>query len=254
MIEEAKKFSFEIIYGDTDSLMVRYPEELSQTKIKEIGEKFEKLINDKLPGIIELEFKDLYEGGIFVARHEEEVGAKKRYALIDYKGNLEVRGFETVRRDWCELSKRIQREVLTTILRDKDPAKAVKLVRDTIKKIKEGKIPLEELTIFEQITRPLSDYEQIGPHVKAAQKAKARGRPVGEGTVVGFVITKGSGSISDRAEPVEDVKPNNYDPDYYVGHQILPASMRVLKALGYTDQEVLSGKIQKKLGIWLKNK
>jgi len=88
--------------------------------------------------------------------------------------------------------------------------------------------------------------------VKAAQKAKARGRSVGEGTVVAFVITKGSGSISDRAEPVEDVKPNQYDPEYYVGHQILPASMRVLKALGYTEQEVLTGKVQKKLEAWIR--
>jgi DNA polymerase I/DNA polymerase-2 len=252
VIEEAKKFGLEIIYGDTDSLMVHYPEELSQTKIRQIGEKFEKIINEKLPGIIELEFRDLYEGGVFVARQKGEVGAKKRYALIDYKGNLEVRGFETVRRDWCELSKRMQREVLTIILREKDPTKAIQLVRDTIKKIREGKVTLDELTIFEQITRPLSQYEQIGPHVKAAQKARARGRPVGEGTVIGFVITKGSGSISDRAEPIEDVKPNQYDPNYYVEHQILPASMRVLKALGYTEQEVLSEKMQKKLDGFLK--
>lgn len=252
VIEEARKNGFEIIYGDTDSLMVRRSEKMSQTKIKEMGKKFEKMINNKLPGIIELELRDLYEGGIFVAREGGEVGAKKRYALIDCRGNLEVRGFETVRRDWCELSKRIQRQVLTIILREKNPAKAVQLVRDTIKKIKEGKVPLEELTIFEQITRPLSAYEAIGPHVKAAKKSKARGRPVGEGTVIGFVITRGSGSISDRAEPVEDVKPNNYDPDYYIGHQILPASMRVLKALGYTEQEVLSGKIQKKLEGFLK--
>lgn len=254
VVEKAKKFGFEIIYGDTDSLMVLYSEKLDQKKIKEIGEKFEKTINDKLPGIIELEFRDLYEGGIFVARGKGVVGAKKRYALIDYKGNLEIRGFETVRRDWCELSKRIQRQVLTIILREKNPTKAVQLVRDTIKKIKEGKVPLEELTILEQITRPLSDYEAIGPHVKAAQKAKARGRPIGEGTVIGFVITRGLGSISDRAEPVEDVKPNQYDPDYYIEHQILPASMRVLKALGYTEQEVLSGKIQKKLEGFLKKK
>jgi DNA polymerase elongation subunit (family B) len=103
VVEEAKKFGFEIIYGDTDSLMVAYPGEANQSNIRKAGEKFGKIINNKLPGIIELEFRDLYEGGIFVTREREEVGAKKRYALIDYKGKLEVRGFETVRRDWCEL-------------------------------------------------------------------------------------------------------------------------------------------------------
>jgi len=252
VIEIAKKEGFEILYADTDSCMVKVPKELLRDKIKEIGENFAEKMNKQFPGIIELEFRDLYEGGIFVARHTGEVGAKKRYALIDYDGNLEIRGFETVRRDWCELSKKIQRNVLTMILRERDPTKAIQLVRDTIKKIKDGDVKLEDLVIFEQVTRPLSQYEQIGPHVKAAQKAKSRGKPIGEGSVIGFVIVKGSGSISDRAEPVEDVKPNQYDPDYYIEHQILPASMRVLKALGYTEQQVLSGKVQASLGEWFK--
>lgn len=252
VIEMAKEEGFEIVYGDTDSLMIKHPERLSVEKIKAIGEEFVKKVDRELPGIIELEFRDLYEGGIFVAREKDSAGAKKRYALIDYRGKLEIRGFESVRRDWCELSKNIQREVLTVILREKNPVKAVQLVRDTIKKIKEGKVFMDDLIIYEQITRPLSEYEQMGPHVKAAQKLRDRGMPVGEGMVIGFVIVRGSGSISDRAIPVEFVKPNQYDPEYYIHHQILPASMRVLKALGYTEEDVLSGKIQKKLEGFLK--
>jgi len=243
IIEIAKNEKFEIIYGDTDSLFARLPE-TEKGKLIEMAENFEKKVNQQLPGIIELEFRDLYEAGIFVARKGEKTGAKKRYALIDYEGNLEIRGFETVRRDWCELAKRIQREVLVTILKEKNPQKAVQLVRETIKRIKEGEVSLEDLVIYEQITRPLSQYEQIGPHVKAAQKARARGRLIGEGMVIGFVITKGAGSISDRAEPIEDVKPEDYDPEYYIHHQVLPAAMRVLKALGITEQEVLKGKVQ----------
>jgi DNA polymerase elongation subunit (family B) len=247
VIEEAKRAGFEVIYGDTDSLMVKYPEKLSKEKLIEIGEKFAEMINDKLPGIIELEFRDLYEGGIFVAREKGEVGAKKRYALLDYNGNIEIRGYEAVRRDWCELSKKIQRDVLITILREKNPEKAIQMVRETIKKIREGKINLEDLVIWEQITRPLNQYEQIGPHVKAAQKARMRGRPIAEGSVIGFIITKGKGSISDRAEPAEDVEQDQYDPEYYIEHQIIPASMRVLKALGITKEDILSDKKQKKI-------
>jgi DNA polymerase I/DNA polymerase-2 len=247
VIEEAKKVGFDIIYGDTDSLMVKYPEKLSREKLREIGEKFAEMINNKLPGIIELEFRDLYEGGIFVAREKGEVGAKKRYALLDYNGNIEIRGYEAVRRDWCELSKKIQRDVLITILKERNPEKAIQLVRDIVKKLREGKVELEDLVIWEQITRPLSQYEQIGPHVKAAQKARIKGRPIAEGSVIGFIITKGKGSVSDRAEPVEDVKPDQYDPEYYIQHQIIPASMRVLKALGITKDDILSDKKQKKI-------
>ncbi len=216
-------------------------------EIKEIIKKAEEFVekaNEQLPGIIELEFRGLYEAGIFVAREKGEVGAKKRYALIDYEGNLEIRGFETVRRDWCELAKEIQRKVLVTILKEKNPEKAVEIVRETIRKIKERKVSLDDLIIYEQITRPLSQYEQIGPHVKAAQKARAKGKLIGEGMVIGFIIVKGSGSISDRAEPAEDVKLEDYDPEYYINHQILPAAMRVLKALGISKENVLKGKVQ----------
>jgi len=214
------------------------------------AKEFEKKVNKKLPGIIELEFRELYEGGIFVARKGEKRGAKKRYALIDKQGNLEIRGFETVRRDWCDLAKDIQHEVLRIILQEKNPDKAVNLVRDTVKRIKSGKATLEELTIYTQLVKPLSEYEAIGPHVKVAKKMKERGRPVGKGMIVEYIITKRSGSISDRAEPVEDVKEGDYDPEYYVNHQVLPAAMRVLQALEITEQQVLSGKIQAKLGKW----
>lgn len=214
------------------------------------AEEFVDKVNKKLPGIIKLEFRGLYAGGIFVARKGQEKGAKKRYALIDYEGNMEIRGFETVRRDWCDLAKDIQHEVLRIILQDKDPDRAIKLVRDTVRRIKEGKAKLDELTIYTQLTMPLSQYKQRGPHVRAAMKMKDKGKPVGEGMIVEYVITKGKGSISDRAEPLEDVKEGQYDPDYYINNQVLPAAMRVLQALELTEEQVLSGKGQAKLGEW----
>ncbi len=58
------------------------------------AENFVRKVNEELPGMIELEFRGLYEAGIFVARKGEKTGAKKRYALIDEEGNLEIRGFE----------------------------------------------------------------------------------------------------------------------------------------------------------------
>lgn len=248
VVELAKKDGFEIIYGDTDSLMARYLNEGKVEKLKEVGMNFAEKITEALPGIIELEFRGLYEGGIFVTRKTGERGAKKRYALIDYAGNIEIRGFETVRRDWCELAKRIQREVLTIVLKEKNPERAVQLVRETSKKIREGKAKLEELAILEQITRPLSQYEQIGPHVKAAMKAKKRGREIITGTVMSYVVVKGKGSISERSEPLEDVKENEYDPVYYIEHQIVPAALRILEAVGYKEEDLLGKKQSNLLG------
>ena len=252
-IDLVKRENFEVIYSDTDSVFITLPSTKKEKLIKE-SEKILKKINSSLPGMIELEFRGFYDGGIFVTIKGTKKGAKKRYALIDPEGNLEIRGFETVRRDWCDLAKKIQHEVLRIILQEKDPNKAVSLVRKTIKEIQSGKAKKSDLTIYTQLVKPIAAYEQVGPHVKAAMKLRDKGRPVGEGSIIEYVITKGSGSISDRAMPAEDVKEGEYDPDYYINHQVLPAAMRVLSALGISEQQVLAGKVQAKLGEWFKKK
>ena len=240
VLQMASEENFEIIYGDTDSVFLTKNVE----NLEEEAKKFAEKVNSNLPGIIELEFRGVYVRGIFVAREKGETGAKKRYALLDKSGNLEIRGFEVVRRDWCKLAKEVQRKVLEFVLKDKNPELALKFVRDVIKSLKERKIRLEDLIIYEQITKPLSMYEQIGPHVKAAMKARERGILVTEGSVIGFVITKGSGSISDRAMPAELVTIEDYDSEYYIEHQIIPASLRVLKALGYDKEDILGKKTE----------
>ena len=216
-------------------------------ELKEKALKFVEKVNNSLPGIIELEFRGLYERGIFIKKETGEAGAKKRYALMDEGGNLEIRGFESVRRDWCELSKKIQREVLLTVLKDKNPEKAFSIVKETIQKLKNREVDLDDLIIYEQITKPLNEYEQISPHVIAAKKARERGREIGEGMVIGFIIVSGSGSISERAEPAEDVKIEDYDIDYYIRHQIVPAAMRILKAFNYKESDLIEGIKQRSL-------
>ena len=114
-------------------------------------------------------------------------------------------------------------------------------MKETIGKIKSKKIDLRDLIIYEQITKSLKEYEQIGPHVSAAKKMKKRGEAIGPGSVIMFVIREGSGSISDRAEPYQDMNIKKIDSKYYIDNQIIPASLRVLKVLGITKEQ-LKGK------------
>ncbi len=249
IMQMATDFGLEIIYGDTDSIFVR-KEGKNLKELEEEARKFVEIVNEELPGIIELEFRGVYVRGIFVAREKGESGAKKRYALLDSEGSLEIRGFETVRRDWCKLAKETQRKVLEIVLKERDPEKAVQFVTEVIKQLRDGRTDIDQLVIYEQITKPLNQYEQIGPHVKAAMKARERGRIISEGSIIAFVITKGSGSISDRAMPVEFVTGKDYDAEYYIQHQIIPAAIRVLKALGYKEDDLLRRKDQG-LSTWL---
>jgi len=234
VISEAEKEGFTVVYGDTDSMFVKIKGNL-KLKVKKFLEK----INKTLPGIIELDLQGIYKRGIFIPRGVVPGTAKKRYALIDEKGVLTIRGLEKVRRDWSNVAKDTQERVLKLILEKEDVKGAVKYVKDVISQLKKGKISLKDLVIIEQITKPLSEYKAIGPHVVAARKIKERGRPIGEGMPILFVITKGKGSISERSEPFEDVDIKDIDNYYYISHQIVPAALRVLTVLGVTEEELL---------------
>lgn len=234
VIDEAEKEGFTVIYGDTDSMFVKIKGNL-KSKVKTFLGK----MNEILPGIIELNLQGIYTRGIFIPRGVGPGTAKKRYALIDEKGVLTIRGLEKVRRDWSNVAKNTQEKVLKMILEKKDVKGSVRYVKNVIKNLKEGRIPLKDLIIIEQLTKPLSEYKAIGPHVVAARKIKERGRPIGEGMPIMFIITKGKGSISERSEPFEDVSIKDVDYSYYIEHQIIPAALRVLTVLGVTEEELI---------------
>ena len=229
VISFAKERGLDVIYGDTDSLFIAG---CSDAKAK----KFMDAVNSMLPGVMELDLDGIYESGIFVPA-KTGATAKKRYALLGRDGKVTIRGLEKVRRDWCKIAKDTQESVLLAILKEKDEKKAVGIVRETINRINRGDIDVKDLVIYTQITRPLDKYEQVGPHVAAAKKYMEHGQPVKEGSVIGYIITRGSGSISNRAEPFEYAE--NYDPDYYINNQILPAAMRILSGLGFSEDDVL---------------
>jgi DNA polymerase I/DNA polymerase-2 len=210
-----------------------------EDKLEKKTKDFLDKVNENLPGIMKLDMQGIYKRGIFIPKSIGIGTAKKRYALIDKNGVMTIRGFEAVRKDWCNVAKDTQEKVLELVLDKEDVKGAVKYVRNVIEELKERRIPLKDLIIIEQLTKPLSEYKLIGPHVVAARKIKERGRPIGEEMPILFVIAKGKGSISERAEPFEDVDINDIDNDYYISHQIVPAALRVLTVLGVTEEELL---------------
>lgn len=244
-IDEAEKFGFVVIYADTDSAFLKLGN--GKGLEKKVNEFLNK-INRQLPGIMELDLQGFYKRGIFIPKEAGFGTAKKKYALIDKNGGILIRGLERVRADWCRLARYTQEEVLKCILVKKDIEGAINVIKTAIERVRAHKIPLKELTIFEQLSKPLSEYKTIGPHVVVAQKMLRAGRPVGEGMVIMYVITRGKGTVSERAEPVEDVELSDIDVDYYITKQIIPPSLRVLAALGITKEG-----LYKKLGLRCEN-
>jgi len=61
------------------------------------------------------------------------------------------------------------------------------------------------------------------------------------------VITKGNTPISKRAEPIELMDDKEYDPEYYIQNQVLPATLRILEAIGYSEEQIMNNERQTSL-------
>ena len=229
-IKTAEGEGYKVVYGDTDSLMLSISGPPDKKKMEQVRKDLLGKINSKLPSAMELEFEGYYPRGVFVT--------KKRYALIDSDKRLTIKGLETRRRDWATIAKRTQESVLDTILWENNPQKAAEIVTSVVQELREGKVPLKDLIIHTQLTKPVGEYENVGPHVMAAKKAQKRGKKVKPGDVIQYIVTKKGSSISDKAEMLAFVGENDYDAEYYVNNQVLPAVMRILEALGYQEEEL----------------
>ena len=242
VIEKAEKSGFKVIYGDTDSTF-----QTLNGKTKEDAMKFSEKINEDLPGLMELEFEGFYPSGIFVSAKVGAFGAKKKYALVDENNILKIKGFESVRRNWSSIAKETQEKVLEIILKEHDNEKALEYVKKVIDDLRNKKIPLEKVIIHTQLQKEISEYNARGPHVAVAQRLKNKGIAIGPGSMIKFIVTQGNDIIRNRSKMPEEIKEGDYDADYYLHHQVIPAVERIFDVLGYRKEDLLEMKDQTKL-------
>lgn len=246
VIKQAQELDFEVIYSDTDSIFLT----LGNKTKKECSNFLDK-VNEKLPGLMELELENFYTRAIFVMKKSELTGAKKKYALISEDGRIKVRGFESIRRDWSQIAREVQKDVLTLILRENLPEKAFDYVKQIINDIKNKKIDKEKMIIKTQLKKNIEHYDLVSPHVIVAKKMKDLGIHVVPGSIINYIVIPGKGRIKDRS-----VLPNetdDYDPDYYINNQIIPAVDKIFDALGYNVEELLKDKEQSGLHEFFRN-
>ena len=103
------------------------------------------------------------------------------------------------------------------------------------------------MSIFTQLTKPISEYENIGPHVAVAKQLTERGVEVHPGTIIQYIICTGGQQIRDRARLPEDCEQKDYDADYYVNNQIIPAVEKIFEVMGYSKEDLVASFDQKKL-------
>ena len=243
VINKAQKKGFNVLYSDTDSVFLTLGKKTMQD-----AKEFVKIINKDLPGIMELEFEGHYPKGIFVPAKQGSYGAKKKYALVSNKGVIKIKGFEAVRRNWSTIAKQVQQKVLNMILKYDKQTKAFEYVKEVIHDLRTKKVNPNKLIIVTQLQKDIADYETYGPHVAAAQRMQSKGEEVPPGTMISYIVAEGKGRIRDRVKLPDEIKDNDYDSEYYIKHQIVPAVQSIFEVLGFKSEDLLESKDQSKLG------
>ncbi|CAD8132103.1 unnamed protein product [Paramecium octaurelia] len=240
----------EILYGDTDSLLINF-------KIQNLSDVFNisieasNLVTSSFPKPIRLSFEKMYNPFLLVC--------KKRYVGLPWKNELvtdkiEQKGICTVRRDNTQFLKDLLNQVLHEILIEQNNKKAVSIVKEKIQQLLNGEINISNLIISKSLSIKIqvpdfvdedlinkeeefhsypdkyhdtSDFRKQ-PHVKVAQE-KVKNKQINtfqKGDRISYVIVENipGQQLSENAQdPLEAFK-NNYklNIQYYINQIKIP--------------------------------
>ncbi len=68
------------------------------------------------------------------------------------------------------------------------------------------------------------------------------------GTRIKYIVIAGTGKINERAEIPGEVNEGDYDPDYYINNQVIPAVEKIFELFGHKKEDLVKEKGQKSLG------
>ncbi|KAG2237692.1 DNA polymerase family B-domain-containing protein [Thamnidium elegans] len=241
-IQNGYKFDAKVIYGDTDSVMVKFGVD-NLKEAMELGREGAKLVTQKFERPINLDFEKVYFPYLLIN--------KKRYAGLywtreDKYDKLDAKGIETVRRDNCRLVQNVISKCLDKLLVDRDVEGAQVFVKQTISDLLQNKVDLSQLVITKALSK--SDYANKQAHVELAERMRKRdaGSAPSLGDRVAYVIIKASNNTPayDRSEDPLYVLDNNIpiDTKYYLENQLSKPLLRIFEPILHEKAEsLLSG-------------
>ncbi|KAJ1664729.1 DNA-directed DNA polymerase delta, partial [Coemansia sp. RSA 25] len=203
-----------VIYGDTDSVMVKFGAKTLEEAMR-LGQEAAEHVTAKFVNPIKLEFEKVYFPYLLIN--------KKRYAGLYWTktekyDKLDTKGLETVRRDNCPLVPLVLDTCLKMLLIDQNVTGAVEYAKSVIADLLQNKIDLSMLVITKQLSK--TDYSGKQAHVELAERMRKRdaGSAPQLGDRVPYVIIKGTKNAKayEKAEDPIFVLDNNLPID--TGH------------------------------------
>ncbi|KAK7084492.1 DNA polymerase alpha catalytic subunit [Halocaridina rubra] len=232
-----QKMNFDVIYGDTDSIMIN-TNCMDYEQVFKLGHKIKAEVN-KLYKLLELDVDGVFKYMLLLK--------KKKYAALTVSklpnGQVfteqELKGLDIVRRDWSQLASDCGKQIIEHILSDQGTDDRIENIHSHLEKIKidleAGKVGLEALAITKLLTKNPQDYADAKslPHVQVALRVNSRGgKKLRQGDTVPYVICDDNSDLpaTQRAYHIEEVKSNSslvIDKNYYLAHQIHPVISRL---------------------------
>ncbi|KAM5290959.1 DNA polymerase alpha catalytic subunit isoform 3-T3 [Glossophaga mutica] len=248
--EMVEKMDLEVIYGDTDSIMIN----TNSTNLEEVfklGNKVKSEVN-KLYKLLEIDIDGIFKSLLLLK--------KKKYAALvvepmsdgNYFTRQELKGLDIVRRDWCDLAKDTGNFVIGQILSDQSRDTIVENIQKRLIEIGEdvlnGSVPVSQFEINKALTKDPQDYpdKKNLPHVHVALWINSQGgRKLKAGDTVSYVICQDGSNLSanQRAYAPEQLQKQDnltMDTQYYLAQQIHPVVARICEPIDGIDAVLIA--------------
>ncbi|AQL41793.1 DNA polymerase elongation subunit [Halorientalis sp. IM1011] len=184
--EVAGRMDKEVVYGDTDSVMIELGGDVSKEAAIEQSFELEEQINDAYDEFAESELNvdlDAGEEHRFQIEFEKlyrrffQAGKKKRYAghIVWKEGkdvdDIDITGFEYQRSDIAPITKEVQKEVIDRIVTGADTEDIKDYVHEVIQDFEAGNVSLDDVGIPGGIGKKLDNYDTDTAQVRGAKYA-----------------------------------------------------------------------------------
>lgn len=246
LIKNGYEHDAKVIYGDTDSVMIKFGVSKLEDAMR-LGREAAEIISSTFVKPIKLEFEKCYFPYLLIN--------KKRYAGLyftrpDKYDKMDCKGIETVRRDNSPLVANLINICLQKLLIDRDPDGAINYAKQTISDLLCNRIDISQLVITKELTKTDKEYAGKQAHVELANKMRKRdpGSAPQLGDRVPFVIvagSKGQATYEKAEDPVYVLDHNlPIDTQYYLENQISKPLIRIFEPILHDRAEfVLLSKI-----------
>ncbi|XP_055704301.1 DNA polymerase alpha catalytic subunit isoform X2 [Phlebotomus papatasi] len=241
----ATKLNLEVIYGDTDSIMIN-TNCVDYEQVFKIGLTVKQKVN-RMYKNVELDIDGVFKFLLLLK--------KKKYAALtvskgkngELKYNQELKGLDIVRRDWSKLSVMVGRAIIEDIFSPAEADDKIEKIHDRLESIRrdimEQKVPLPLFVITKQLTKPPKEYASNSnlPHVIVALRMNnTQNRRFKKGDTVSYVICQDGTDKShmQRAYHLDELQLNpdlKIDAEYYLTQQIFPVISRLCEPLDGTN-------------------